>query len=75
MNHTIALADHLTSYLPDLQEQLITVEAAEVLEIFNGFINDAAACGCSAAAFRVLLAAAESAANRVLAEIQSEVIQ
>jgi len=75
MNHKIDVADQATLHLSDLEDQLITVEAAEVLEIFNGFIADAAACGCSAAAFRVLLAATESAANRVLAEIQSQVIQ
>jgi hypothetical protein len=58
-----------------LQEQFEYVDGVEVLEIVRGFINDAVASGCAAGAFRVALAAAEFAADRVLAETQLEVVQ
>jgi hypothetical protein len=67
VNYKIELADSATSHLPDLDVQFATVEAAEVMQILDGFIHDAAGCGCSAAAFRILLQCCSLAADRVLA--------
>jgi hypothetical protein len=75
INTRIELADYAVSRCPNLRGQLEHVEAQEVLQIFCGFVEEASADGCAAAAFRVLKVALEHSADRVLMETQSEVVQ
>lgn len=64
-------ASHSTVHRWDIKEQLLHVEANEVSEVIDEFINDASDDGCSAAAFRVLFAAAVRAASRALADSET----
>jgi hypothetical protein len=68
----LEMAECATAHCTDLREQFNQVDSDEILKIFRDFINDAAACGCSAAAFHITRAAAEYAALCVLEEPQCQ---